>query len=467
MRTRCSRLIRILAAGYAAAASVSGATAEPASPPLTSIASQLTRSRTAGWDLVSLRTGVKQVVTLRASLPAGDRFAPPENRAVPTLTGALLDQGTSRQSKFSIAEKLEGVGAQISFSVESTLLQIRAKCLSKDLPLLLELLAEQLREPAFAAEEVEKSKRQWTGFLRRQMESTDFRASESFSLLLYPPGHPNRPEPAEAFIAAIQEVTPDQLRAFHAEFYGPESGTLVVVGDLDPATVQHEVARVFRDWRGGRRLVAPAAAAVRISPSRQDYTVTMSDKTSVSVVWGQRTGLTARHEDALTLRVGAAVLGRGFTSRLLSKVRDEEGLTYDIRGGLASDTFSDGEFRITASFAPESLERGLASTRRELEAWHRSGITADELSRVKSDLIGSYKVGLATTDGMAGAILDTIHLGYDLSWLDRYPQVIAALSLERVNQTISSYVNPDQLVLVKAGTLPDGPSSASVSGSAP
>jgi predicted Zn-dependent peptidase len=62
---------------------------------------------------------------------------------------------------------------------------------------------------------------------------------------------------------------------------------------------------------------------------------------------------TARHEDALTLRVGAAVLGRGFTSRLLSKVRDEEGLTYDIRGGLASDTFSDGEFRITASFAPE------------------------------------------------------------------------------------------------------------------
>jgi predicted Zn-dependent peptidase len=66
------------------------------------------------------------------------------------LTGALLDKGTSRQSKFSIAEKLEGAGAQVSFSVEGTMLQISAKCLGKDLPLLLELLAEQLREPAFA-----------------------------------------------------------------------------------------------------------------------------------------------------------------------------------------------------------------------------------------------------------------------------------------------------------------------------
>jgi hypothetical protein len=185
----------------------------------------------------------------------------------------------------------------------------------------------------------------------------------------------------------------------------------------------------------------------------------MTDKTSVSVFWGQRTGLNARHEDALPLRVGAAVLGRGFTSRLLSKVRDEEGLTYDIRGGLASDTFSDGEFRITASFAPEMLEQGLASTRRELEAWHRNGITAEELSRVKSDLIGSYKVGLATTDGMAGAILETLHRGYDLSWLDRYSEAVSALSLDRVNQVISSYLDPAQLVLVKAGSIPS-PTSA-------
>jgi zinc protease len=465
MSARCFLLIPVVAVLCAAATSVSNVVAEPNSPPSASIAAKLKRSRTAGWDLISLRTGVKHVVTLRASLPAGDRFAPPENRAIPTLTGALLDKGTSRQSKFSIAEKLEGAGAQISFSVEGTMLQISAKCLGKDLPLLLELLAEQLREPAFAVEEVEKSKRQWTGLLRRQLESTDYRASESFSLLLYPPGHPNRPEPAETFIAAVQAVTSDQLRAFHSEFYGPESGTLVVVGDLDPATVQHEVARVFRGWQGGRRLVP--AKAVRISPSRQDHTVVMTDKTSVSVFWGQRTGLNARHEDALPLRVGAAVLGRGFTSRLLSKVRDEEGLTYDIRGGLASDTFSDGEFRITASFAPEMLEQGLASTRRELEAWHRNGITAEELFRVKSDLIGSYKVGLATTAGMAGAILETLHRGYDLGWLDRYSEAVSALSLDRVNQVISSYLDPAQLVLVKAGSIPSPTPPRTNSGSPP
>jgi len=135
-------------------------------------------------------------------------------------------------------------------------------------------------------------------------------------------------------------------------------------------------------------------------------------------------------------------------------VRDREGLTYGIGAYLDNDTFTDGDWRVSGSFAPQLLDKGIASTRRELERWWRDGITADELAARKTDLIGSYKVSLATTDGMASVMLRFIQRGKPLSWLDDYPKAVAAVTLEQVNGAIHKYLNPDKMVLVEAGTLP-------------
>ena len=126
----------------------------------------------------------------------------------------------------------------------------------------------------------------------------------------------------------------------------------------------------------------------------------MADKPNVSVIVGQPTGLKYSDPDALALRVGTAILGRGFTGRLMANVRDKEGLTYGIGAGLANDSLVDGEWRITANFAPQLLDKGMDSTKRELDSWYKDGVTAQELDRVKSALIGTFKVGMATTDGL-------------------------------------------------------------------
>ena len=95
-----------------------------------------------------------------------------------------------------------------------------------------------------------------------------------------------------------------------------------------------------------------------------------------------------------------AIFGSGFTSRLMSTVRDKEGLTYHIGASVADDTFNDGDWRINATFAPSLLDKGLASTQRELLRWSQDGVTAAELEARKNDLVGSFQVGLATTDGI-------------------------------------------------------------------
>ncbi len=417
------------------------------------IAPNAVRTTINGIDVISYPTGVKEVVTFKAALPAGDAFAGEGNVAVPTLVGMLLDQGTTKQDKFAIAEKLESVGATIEFNVHTHVASISAKCLKKDVPLVLSLIAEQLRTPALAAEEFEKAKKQFAGDLQRQLEDTNFRASDAFTRAVYPAGHPNHNPSPEEMLAAITAAKLEDVIAFHKKYYGPDHLTLVIVGDLDLAQLKTEIGRSFAGWTGGVAVPRPAKASP--TDSAREQTVFMPDKTSVSVVFGQTSGLRNSDPDYQALRVATAILGSGFTGRLMANVRDKEGLTYGISSTLSHDTFSDGDWRIQATFAPALLDKGIASAKRQLTSWYDAGVTPAEVEARKTNLVGSYKVGLATTDGMAGALLSAVHSGYDVTWLDEYPNKINSLTTDQVNAAIKQHLNPANMILVKAGTVPD------------
>jgi len=416
------------------------------------IADHVVRTKIAGVDVIAYPTAVKDVVTIYGSLPAGDAFAGEQHPDVATLTGMMLDKGTSTADKFAIAQQLESVGATISFNVGAQTLGVRAKCLRKDTPTILRLIVEQLRRPAFPAAEFEKAKRQLAGALQRSLEDTDSRAAEAFARAVYPAGHPNRPATTQEMLSALDHTELEDVKAFYAKYYGPAHFTLVIVGDLDLPKIQSQLRRDLAGWKGGVDALRQARAGT--AGGAREEKVAMADKTSVSIVLGQASGLRYADADSIPLRVGAAVLGSGFTGRLMQIVRDREGLTYGIGAYLDNDTFTDGDWRVSGSFAPQLLDKGIASTRRELERWWRDGITADELAARKTDLIGSYKVSLATTDGMASVMLRFIQRGKPLSWLDDYPKAVAAVTLEQVNGAIHKYLNPDKMVLVEAGTLP-------------
>ena len=169
---------------------------------------------------------------------------------------------------------------------------------------------------------------------------------------------------------------------------------------------------------------------------------------------GQPTQLRYSDPDALPLRLGTRILGSGgFTSRLMANVRDKEGLTYGISAFLTDDTFADGAWSVQADFAPPMLAQGIASTRRQIENWHADGVTDAELARAKTELAGTYQVGLATTGGLAGAILIMLNRGMPLSFVDEYPKRIAAMTRDEVNGAIKRHIDPAKLVLVQAGTI--------------
>lgn len=424
------------------------------------IADRVTRERVAGVDVIAYPTSIKDVVTIAVTLPAGDAFADAggSNLAAPTLTGMMLDRGTTRQDKFAIAEQLESVGAAISFSVDTQAVTIYARTLKPDLPLVIGLIAEQLRTPAFGAAEFRKAREQFIGMMKGISENVGARAAEVLTRSIFPSGHPNHTPTIAEYLKAAQAVTLEDVRDFHQRHYGPSHLMLVLVGDVDVAQVHEEVAKAFDGWSGGVDYLRPASPAT--AQDAKYERVLLAEKTSVAVLLGQATSLQYRDPDALALRVGTAILGSGITGRLMASVRDKEGLTYGIGAGIDHDTFTDGSWSISATFAPKLLDQGIASTRRELEDWWRDGVTEEELADRKPSLIGSYRVGLSTTTDIAIAIRQAVLRGYDVHWLDDYPEAVEALTLEQVNNAIRNHLNPKKMVLVEAGTLPETGSRA-------
>jgi zinc protease len=415
------------------------------------VADQSHRSQVGGVDLVTYHTDVKDVVVILGSLPAGDAMAEPGNIAIPTLAGMMLDRGTKSLDKFAIAEQLDNVGAEISFSVGTQSLEIRAKCLKKDLPLVIGLIAAELRTPALQVQEFNKARQQFIGALEASAQNTEARAQEAFGRAIFPQGHPNRPHTVSEYEAAAKAATLDDLKAFHAKYFGPAHMTLVVVGDVAAADTETAIGKAFSGWTGGQDYVRPATPAVLKSAS--EVSVPLTDKPSVSVIIGQPTGLRYKDSDALALRVGTAILGSGFTGRLMGIVRDKEGLTYNIGAGMSDDSIVDGRWDISASFAPALLDKGLASTRRELDRWWKDGVTEQELAARKQGLVGGYLVGLSTTAGLANAILTNLQRGYDVNRVEEYPGAVKALTRDQVNAAIKNHLNPSVMVLVKAGSV--------------
>lgn len=434
-----------------AAAAASGSAGGSGSSAL--IAPQAARRSVAGIDRITLKTALENVVTIRGSLPAGNAFNPATHPALADLTAGMLDRGTTKHDKFALAAQLEDVGAEITFENSAQNVLFRVRCLKKDVPLVLGLLAEQLRAPAFSAEEFEKLKKQRVGEYRQELDDTNFRADQAFTRALLPAGHPYREPAAAEYLADLAAVTLDDVKAFHAANYGPAGMVLVAVGDVDADAIDRALNSAFAGWTGGH----PTLAAPKIVRSGERLEkIAMPGKASVSVLIGQASGLKYSDSDRIALAVATEGFGGGyFSARLMSIVRAREGLTYGIYAGLRYDNFSDGLWAIQATFAPELLDKGLASTRRELRRFADTGLTAAELENFKGAIVGSYKLALATSGGLAQQLLVTVQRGLPLDYIDRYPQLVQGLTLEQVNGAVKKYLDPDKMVTVTAGTLPE------------
>ena len=396
-------------------------------------------------------TPVDGVVSVRGSIETAPDFSAGE-QIVQDLMVSMLDKGTKSMDKRILAEYLEDRGASTKFSSEGIRIRFSARCLSADLSDVLPVLFDQFTDPLFDAEEFERVRNRIQSNVSRRLTHTGSRARSMLRRRLYPDSHPNYEPPVEDDLKALASVSIDDLIAFHERMIAANNLNVVVVGDVDetltPAGVRHLNAGWTdrpEEWLRHEAIMEPGMQHLHIP-----------DRPNLDVRFGQFIDVRRGDDDYLPLYAGIFALGGNFSSRLMTVVRDEMGLTYGIRSALSSvDRYFAGHWGTSVTLSADRLEEGISATRDVIERYLADGISEDELEGVKTTLVGSHEVQLETTGGIAGTILGNLERGWGVERVDTLADMIEDLDADRVNAAMQRHLKPAELHICSAGTRQD------------
>ncbi|MDT4955841.1 MAG: zinc protease [Acidobacteriota bacterium] len=435
----------------------------PSSVGSSNFASRIVRTELAGGAiLLLLENHATPTISLRGSFRAGSYFEPHDKPGLAQITANMLERGTKRRNKLQLANDLESVGAQLAFSADPFAVNVAARALSKDLPLVLSTLSEQLREPSFPADELEKLKQQLIAVLQEQQSNTGYRARERFTQLIFDEASPFYMPGGEKLIQSIGSITVEDVSRFYSQFYGGRSLILSLSGDVQAGDVQRQFEEAFGPFIGPENVDINVTDPEPQAETRREI-VLVKEKSSVDILLGSAASLRRDSKDYYAAVLANSALGEStLSSRLGLRVRDQEGLTYGINSRFRAPSLAAGPWYVGVTVNPNNIEKAINSALNVLRDYVQNGIRADELADEKSAAIGSFKVGLATNGGLAQSMWNAEFYRLGLDYIDRYPQIIQAVTIEEVNAATRKYFRPDQLTVVIAGDI-----ETSVSGSAP
>jgi zinc protease len=395
-------------------------------------------------------------VAIEGLVLAGEMHGPAESPAVAALTAELLTRGAGVRTKEEITARLDDAGARRSIDIGLEEATFSGSGMARDLRLLLETLADELRRPTFSAAELKKAKEELRAEVLRRDDNTSGRAIDRLTRLVFPAGHPYAAATRAAMMKSIDAVTVADLRAYHRARYVGAGTVLSIVGDVDPTATAALVDSLFVGMPRGEK---PTRSVARVVPGApQEIVEAMPGKANADFYFGHASGLTRSDPDYEAAIIANAALGQSsLTSRVGKRVRDTEGLSYSLASRYRWSDALDGLWFLYCAVAPPNAAKAIRSSREVIEHYVAEGITEEEVAVQKSYLAGNFQVRLGTNAGVAQQLSYAEKLGLGPKYLDEYPARFRAVTREQVNAAIRAHLHPDKMHVVIAGDFTEMP----------
>lgn len=402
-----------------------------------------------GMRLVVQENHTSPSVVLQGHLWAGAIFESAQQTGLANFTASAISHGTHRRTFQQINETTESLGAAIDVDGGRHLVHLSGKALAEDFEVIVDVLADVLRNPTFPPAEVNKVGGQLLTRLKEIEDDTEALANREFRRLLYTPEHPYG-RPIIGTLESIPHIERDDLVNFYQAYYGPRQGMLVVVGDVTADAVYEVLEKHLGDWRPDTDVPTWQLPTVARLNEPRRLVRTMTNKTQVDIVLGT-VGPARRSPDVYAAKLADTILGHlGLMGRLGQNVRDEQGLAYYAYSGLEAG-LGPGPWSVWAGVAPEHVERAIASILDEIARLRDEPVSDQELEDSCDYLTGSLPLRLETNEGVADMLLhmELYELGDD--YVMRYPQIIRSVTKEQVQQAAQHYLDPEHYALAIVG----------------
>jgi zinc protease len=361
------------------------------------------------------------------------------------MTATVVRTGTQKRSSRQFEEDLRRLGADLSSHAGSDTSAISFSGLSEFAEPLLDLMQELAREASFPEVEFERERRQKLEEVKLERTQPGFLASERLRKVLFG-AHPYaQVSPSEAQVTAYKR---EDLQAVYREFYTPQNGLLLLVGDFEPQEMLKSIERVFGAWSGKKPETKsfPAPANPR---GRRLYLVHVPGAVQTQILAGCH-AITRKHSDWVKLGLTNNLYGGAFNSRLVMNIREDKGYTYSP-GSAVNALRQHGYFSVSAAVRNDVVAASLTEMFYELDKLRSLPVPASELADAQNYLSGVFSLGLATQDGLLTQFSTVAQHELPDDYLETYRAKVRAVTSEDLLATARKYLDSANMQIVLVG----------------
>jgi zinc protease len=398
------------------------------------------------------------LVTVSLLIKGGSYMESAGKEGSAALLGSLLRSGgTAKTPADQLDEKLEFLAANLGSNLGDTRGSLSLNLLSKDVKEGLGLMLEVLTQPAFAQDRLDLAKKNMRQAMERRNDDSTSIERQQLSYLLRGEAYYTNHQPTGASLDAI---TRDDLMALHAKLMHPENFILSVSGNFDRKAMEKLLNDTFGTLKPGPK--AQKSPAIPVAPFVAKPGIYVVDK---DVNQGRVTfnlpGLKRTDADFYAVTVMNHILGGGgFTSRLVKKIRSDEGLAYHASSAFTPGLFFPGDFHAEFQSKSRSVAYGIRLAMAEMEKIRTAPVSAEELAVAKGALIDGFPAQFGNKAAVAATFATFDHASLDADQLlSEYRAKIQAVTAADVQRVAQKYLQLDKvaiLVVGKASELEEG-----------
>jgi zinc protease len=359
--------------------------------------------------------------------------------------------GTSHYRAEDFDEEADFLAAEISSSAGGSSAGASISFMAKDTDKSLELFFDMLRNPSFQQERLDLLKSQQLQAIERRNDATDEIESREWNRLMRGTKHFS-----SILIAkdSINSIARQDLIEFHKKYYHPSNFIFAVSGDFKTAEMKAKLEKAMGGWPDSDPVLAkPPKPDFVLSPGI--YLVDKPDVNQARVSIGHL-GIMRGNPDEFAIDMMNEILGgSGFTSRIMSRVRTDEGLAYAAGSAFSAGVYYEGLFR--AAFQSKSATAAQAAkiVLDEIERIRNAKVSAEELETVKTQAIEVFPRIFATARAIASTFANDEFTGRNPKYWETYRDNVKAVTVDDVQRVARQYLHPDQLVILAVGNAAD------------
>ncbi len=397
-----------------------------------------------GITVLARENFASPAVVISGYVKAGAIDEPASQAGLADFTTDVMERGTIRRPFNQLYEEVEAVGAGFGLDSGGHISALGAKGLAAQLPFLLDVLNDVLRNPAFRAAQIQRVRGEFLTAFQERANDTRRMANLLFHELAYPAAHPYH-RALSGYPETIAAINRADLVNFHRRNFAPHGMVIVVVGAVKAEKSLETIRETFGDWQATRPADIPLPHVPALEEIRRRE-IAIPEKTQSDIRLGW-VGPARRSPDFMACHLANTILGVfGMMGRLGESVRSQNGLAYYVYSQLAGGT-GPGPWRVIAGVNPANIENAIQLIMTEIRQLREQRVPAEELADSKSYLLGSLPLQLETNEGVSQTLLNMERHNLGLDYLYRYHDLINDITAEEVQAAAQRWLDPEHYVV--------------------